>query len=83
MIDSKSTKIEELTVRVKLKKSTIGLFSVPLPRCQQVMSFKNPTVVRILDNPLEESLRHYAAWGRVNLPESSDSATDGTEMVIR
>jgi len=67
MTGSECINIDQLTIRVTLDKDTIELFTIPLTRRQQVFAPGNPTMVRVLDNPLEESLRHYVAWGRLKL----------------
>ena len=83
MSDSKCIKIDELSVRIKLQKDTMELFSVPLPRCQQLVAFGKSTQVRILDNPLEESLRNYAAWGRLKVSEKGTGLANETVKFIK
>jgi hypothetical protein len=63
MTDSETMKIEQLTIVVRLRSDSIELFSVPLPRFQQVFICRDAISVRVLENPLEESLRDYVAWG--------------------
>ena len=41
------------------------LFTIPLPASQQEFAFEDLNKVRVLDNPLEDSLRKYVAWGRL------------------
>ena len=65
MSDSENLKIDELTIRVRLEKNTMELFTIPLPPCPQKYVFKDPTRVRVLDNPLEDSLRNYIVWRRL------------------
>jgi hypothetical protein len=48
-----------------MTKDTLELFSVPVPARQLEFSFEDPTGVRVLDNPLEDNLRNYVAWGRL------------------
>jgi len=67
MTGSECINIDQLTIRVRLHKNTIELFSVPLPKRQQIFISRNPLSIRVLENPLEESLRHYVAWGRLKL----------------
>lgn len=57
--------IEELTIRVKMTEETMELFTVPVPVSQQEFAFADHSRVRVLDNPLEDNLRHYVAWGRL------------------
>jgi hypothetical protein len=66
-MDSERITIEELTIKVALEKKTMELFTIPIPRCQHEFSSKDSTQVRVLDNPQEESLRDYVAWGRLKL----------------
>jgi hypothetical protein len=67
MADSERITIEELSIRVKLEKRTMELFTIPLPPFQQEFSVGDRTLVRVLDNPLEDSLRDYVVWGRLKL----------------
>jgi hypothetical protein len=63
--DSRRITMDELTIRVKLEKKTMELFTIPVPRCQQKFLSMNSTQVRVLDNPLEEGLRNYVVWGKL------------------
>ena len=65
MIDDKHITLEALTIRVRMTKETVELFSIPVPTRQHEFSFEDHTKVRVLDNPLEDSLRKYVAWGRL------------------
>jgi hypothetical protein len=65
MIDHKHITLETLTIRVRMTKETVELFSIPVPVRQHEFSFEDHTKVRVLDNPLEDSLRKYVAWGRL------------------
>ena len=56
--------IETLTIEVSMTKETMELFTIPIPAFQQEFVFEDQTMVRILDNPLEDSLRNYVVWGR-------------------
>jgi len=82
MTDSEYINIDQLTIRVRLHKNTIELFTIPLPRRQQIFTPRNRTMVRVLDNPLEESLRDYVAWGRLKLQESNAYLANGKEKVV-
>jgi len=64
MRDSEPIKIDQLTIKVKLEKKTMALFTIPISRRQQEFLARNSVQVRVLDNPLEESIRNYIAWGR-------------------
>ena len=57
--------INKLTIRVCMTEENIELFTIPLPACQQEFAFEDQAKVRVLDNPLEDSLRNYVAWGRI------------------
>jgi hypothetical protein len=57
--------IEGLTIRVRMTEETMELFTVPVPASQQEFAFEDHTRVRVIDNPLEDSLRQYVAWGRL------------------
>ena len=83
MTDSEAMTTDQLTIRVRFRRDTIELFSVPLPRWQQLFISKNPSSVRVLENPLEESLRHYVAWGRLTPRESRDYLTHETKKVLK
>ena len=65
MIDRKHITLERLTIKVQMTQETQELFSIPVPARQQEFSFQDYTRVRILDNPLEDSLRNYVAWGKL------------------
>lgn len=65
MADFERITIDELTIRVGLEKETMELFTVPVPARQQEFVFENQNQVRVLDNPLEDNLRNYVAWGRL------------------
>ena len=65
MMDRKHITLEALTIRVRMTKETMELFSIPVPARQQEFSCADHTKVRVLDNPLEENLRKYVAWGRL------------------
>ena len=64
-IKSKNIALETLTIRVRMTKETVELFSIPVPERQQEFLFEDHSKVRVLDNPLEDSLRKYVAWGRL------------------
>jgi hypothetical protein len=65
MIDGKRITLEDLTIRVRMTKETMELFSIPVPACQQEFPSVDHTRVRVLDNPFEDNLRKYVAWGRL------------------
>ena len=65
MMGRKHITLEELTIRVRMTKETMELFSIPVPARQQEFPSVDHTKVRVLDNPLEENLRKYVAWGRL------------------
>jgi hypothetical protein len=65
MADFKPITIDTVSIKVRMTKETLELFSVPVPTRQLEFSFQNPAEVRVLDNPLEENLRNYIAWGRL------------------
>jgi hypothetical protein len=65
MSDFKHITLNTLTVSVRMTKETMELFTIPLPVCQQEFAFEDQTKVRVLDNPLEDSLRNYVVWGRI------------------
>jgi hypothetical protein len=48
-----------------MTEETIELFTIPLPACKQEFAFEDQAKVRVLDNPLEDSLRNYVVWGRL------------------
>jgi hypothetical protein len=64
MADSKPITIDELTISIKREERTLELFSIPAPTHMQEFYSKYPRRVRVLDNPLEDSLRNYVAWGK-------------------
>jgi hypothetical protein len=64
MADSKPITIDELTISVRRVKRALELFSIPVPTHMQEFYSKYPKRVRVLDNPLEDSLRNYIAWGK-------------------
>ena len=64
MADSKPITIDELTISVRRVKRALELFSIPVPTRMQEFYSKYPKRVRVLDNPLEDSLRNYIAWGK-------------------
>jgi hypothetical protein len=57
--------IDTVSIKVRMTKDTIELFSVPVPARQLEFSFQDSAEVRVLDNPLEDNLRNYVAWGRL------------------
>jgi hypothetical protein len=65
MTDLKPITIDTVSIKVRMTKDTIELFSVPVPARQLEFSFRDPAEVRVLDNPLEDNLRDYVAWGRL------------------
>lgn len=65
MADFKPITIDTVSIKVRMTKETLELFSVPVPARQLEFSFQNPAEVRVLDNPLEDNLRNYIAWGRL------------------
>ena len=65
MTDLKPITVEAVSIKVRMTKDTIELFSVPVPARQLEFSFRDPAEVRVLDNPLEDNLRNYVAWGRL------------------
>jgi hypothetical protein len=65
MSDFKAVTIDTVSIKVKMTKDTLELFSVPVPARQLEFSFQDPAGVRVLDNPLEDNLRNYVAWGRL------------------
>ena len=67
MSNSEITTIDQLAIKVELKRDTMELFTIPFPRHQQVLFSKRSAQIRLLDNPLEESLRRYVAWGKLRL----------------
>ena len=56
--------IDSVSVKVRMTRETTELFSVPVPARQLEFSFQDPAEIRVLDNPLEDNLRNYVAWGR-------------------
>ena len=64
MRHSERITIDQLTIKVKLEKKTMELFTIPVSRRQQEFSSKNPDQVRVLDNPQKDNLKNYVAWGR-------------------
>ena len=65
MTDLQPINIDTVSIKVRMTKDTIELFSVPVPARQLEFSFRDPAEIRVLDNPLEDNLRHYVAWGRL------------------
>jgi len=65
MTDLKPITIDTVSIKVRMTKDTIELFSVPVTARQLEFSFRDPAEVRVLDNPLEDNLRNYVAWGRL------------------
>ena len=65
MTDLQPINIDTVSIKVRMTKDTIELFSVPVPARQLEFSFQDPAEIRVLDNPLEDNLRHYVAWGRL------------------
>jgi hypothetical protein len=65
MVDFKPITIDTVSIKVRMTKDTLELFSVPVPARQLEFSFQDPSMVRVLDNPLEDNLRNYVAWGRL------------------
>ena len=65
MADFKPITIDTVSIKVRMTKDTMELFSVPVPARQLEFSFQDPSMVRVLDNPLEDNLRNYVAWGRL------------------
>ena len=63
--DPERITIDQLTIRVKLEKKTVELFTVPIPSRQQEFVCNDPRAVRVLDNPLKENLRNYIVWGKL------------------
>ena len=65
MTDLQPINIDTVSIKVRMTKDTIELFSVPVPARQLEFSFQDPAEIRVLDNPLEDNLRNYVAWGRL------------------
>ena len=65
MTDLQPITIDTVSIKVRMTKNTKELFSVPVPALQLEFSFQDPAEIRVLDNPLEDNLRHYVAWGRL------------------
>lgn len=65
MTDLQPITIDAVSIKVRMTKDTIELFSVPVPARQLEFSFQDPAETRVLDNPLEDNLRNYLAWGRL------------------
>jgi len=65
MKDLKPINIDTVSIKVRMTKDTIELFSVPVPARQLEFSFRDPAEIRVLDNPLDDNLRNYVAWGRL------------------
>ena len=65
MTDLQPITIDTVSIKVRVTKDTIELFSVPVPARQLEFSFQDPAEIRVLDNPLEDNLRNYVAWGRL------------------
>ena len=65
MANFKPITIDTLSIKVRMTKDTLEFFSVPVPARQLEFSFEDPAGVRVLDNPLEDNLRNYVAWGRL------------------
>ena len=63
MTDLQPINIDTVSIKVRMTKDTIELFSVPVPARQLEFSFRDPAEIRVLDNPLEDNLRNYVAWG--------------------
>jgi hypothetical protein len=65
MTDLQPITIDTVSIKVRMTKDTIELFSVPVPARQLEFSFQDPAEIRVLDNPLEDNLRNHVAWGRL------------------
>ena len=65
MSNSRCVTLDELTIRIRLERATIELFTIPVPVCQLEFAFEHPSLVRVFDNPLEDNLRNYVVWGRL------------------
>ena len=65
MTDLQPITIDTVSIKVRMTKDTIELFSVPVPARQLEFSFQDPAEIRVLDNPLEDNIRNYVAWGRL------------------
>jgi hypothetical protein len=65
MADCRPITIDTVSIKVRLTKYTLELFSVPVPPRQLEYSCQDTNRVRVLDNPLEDNLRNYVAWGRL------------------
>jgi len=57
--------IDSVSIKVRMTRDTMELFSVPVPVRQLEFSFQDPAEIRVLDNPLEDNFRNYVAWGRL------------------
>ena len=64
MADSKPITIDKLTISVRREERVLELFSIPVPTHMQEFYSPYPKRVRVLDNPLEDSLRNYIVWGK-------------------
>jgi len=65
MADVKPITLDSVSIKVRMTEDTMELFSVPVPALQLEFSFQDPSRVRVLDNPLEDNLRNYVAWGKL------------------
>jgi hypothetical protein len=65
MTDLQPITMDTVSIKVRVTKDTIELFSVPVPARQLEFSLQDPAEIRVLDNPLEDNLRNYVAWGRL------------------
>jgi hypothetical protein len=65
MADLTNITIDTVSIKVRMTTDTLELFSVPVPARQLEFPFQEPATVRVLDNPLEDNLRNYVAWGRL------------------
>lgn len=63
--------IDDLTIKVQLEKKTMELFTIPVPTWLKGLASGNGKDVRVFDNPLEDNLRNYVAWGRLK-PQTSN-----------
>ena len=62
--------LKDLTVSIGLAKNTMGLFTIPMPPRQREYLCMSQGQARVLDNPLEDHLRNYVAWGRLEKTQS-------------
>lgn len=58
--------IDDLTVNIEFAEGTMELFTIPIPPRQRAYLCLSQGRARVLDNPLEEHLRNYVAWGRLD-----------------